>query len=103
MKESELWLQKILYAMKESELWLQKNLYAMKESVMVAKNFICYERIRVMVAKNNQIINTEKTCSWIRASWYNSYRKIQQDTTMYQNLLFHIYMFRATRCPSSGA
>jgi len=37
----------------------------------------------------------------------NSYRKIQQDATVYANLLFHIYMklnmFRATHCPSSGA
>jgi hypothetical protein len=37
----------------------------------------------------------------------NSYRKIQQDATVYQNLLFHIYMnlnmFRATHRPSSGA
>jgi len=35
-----------------------------------------------------------------------SYRKIQQDVTVYQNLLFHIYMklnmFRATHRPSSG-
>jgi hypothetical protein len=34
-------------------------------------------------------------------------QKIQQDTTVYQNLLFHIYiklnMFRATHRPSSGA
>ena len=33
--------------------------------------------------------------------------KIQQDATVYQNLLFHIYiklnMFRATHRPSSGA
>jgi hypothetical protein len=37
----------------------------------------------------------------------HSYRKIQQDATVYQNLLFHIYiklnMFRATHRPSSGA
>jgi preprotein translocase subunit SecY len=36
----------------------------------------------------------------------NSYRKFQQDATVYQNLLFHIYMklnmFRATHRPSSG-
>ena len=35
------------------------------------------------------------------------YRKIRQDATVYQNLLFHIYMklnmFRATHRPSSGA
>ena len=35
-----------------------------------------------------------------------SYIKIQQDITVYQNLLFHIYMklnmFRATHRPSSG-
>jgi len=34
-------------------------------------------------------------------------QKIQQDATMYQNLVFHIYMklnmFRATHRPSSGA
>jgi len=34
-------------------------------------------------------------------------KNIQQDATMYQNLLFHIYMkhnmFRATHRPSSGA
>jgi len=34
-------------------------------------------------------------------------RKIQQDATMYQNLLFHIYMklnmFQATHHPPSGA
>jgi len=34
-------------------------------------------------------------------------QKIQQDATVYQNLLFHIYMkpnmFRATHRPSSGA
>jgi len=34
-------------------------------------------------------------------------QKIQQDATVYQNLLFHIYMklnmFRATHHPSSGA
>jgi len=38
---------------------------------------------------------------------YNSQRKIQQDATVYQNLLFHIYeklnMFRAKHRPSSGA
>ena len=37
----------------------------------------------------------------------NSYRKIQEDATVYQNLLFHIYMklsmFRATHRPSTGA
>jgi hypothetical protein len=37
----------------------------------------------------------------------NSYSKIQQDATVYQNLLFHVYMklsvFRATHRPSSGA
>ena len=34
-------------------------------------------------------------------------REIQQDATVYQNLLFHIYMklnmFRATHRPSAGA
>jgi len=34
-------------------------------------------------------------------------QKIQQDATVYQNLLFHIHMklnmFRATHCPSPGA
>ena len=38
---------------------------------------------------------------------YNSYRNSQQDATLYQNLLFHVYiklnMFRATHHPSSGA
>jgi hypothetical protein len=37
----------------------------------------------------------------------NSYRNSQQDATVYQNLLFHVYMkhnmFRATHRPSSGA
>jgi len=37
----------------------------------------------------------------------NSHRKIQQVATVYQNLLFHIYiklnMFRVTQRPSSGA
>ena len=37
----------------------------------------------------------------------DSYRKIQQDATVYQNLLFHIYMklnmFQATHRPSSEA
>jgi len=36
-----------------------------------------------------------------------SYRNRQQDATVYQNLLFHVYMkpnmFRATHRPSSGA
>jgi hypothetical protein len=36
-----------------------------------------------------------------------SYRKIQQDATVYQNLLLHIYMklnmFQVTHHPSSGA
>ena len=36
-----------------------------------------------------------------------SYRKIQQDATLYKHLLFHIYMklnmFWATHRPSSGA
>jgi len=36
----------------------------------------------------------------------DSYRKIQQHATVYQNLLFHTYMklivFRATHRPSSG-
>ena len=45
--------------------------------------------------------------SWIRASQYNSYRNSQQDATVYQNLLFNVYMklnmFRATHRPSSGA
>jgi hypothetical protein len=35
------------------------------------------------------------------------YRKIQQDATVYQNLLFHVYMklnmFWVTQCPSLGA
>jgi len=39
--------------------------------------------------------------------YINSNRKIQQDATLYQNLLFYIYMklnmFRATHHPSSGA
>jgi hypothetical protein len=26
-------------------------------------------------------------CSWIRASWYSSYRKTQQDATVYQNFI----------------
>jgi hypothetical protein len=46
-------------------------------------------------------------CLCICASWYNSYKNSQQDATMYQNLLFHVYMnlnmFRATHRPSSGA
>jgi hypothetical protein len=37
----------------------------------------------------------------------DSYKKIQQDATVYQNLLFRLYlklnMFRATHRPSSGA
>jgi hypothetical protein len=37
----------------------------------------------------------------------NSYRKIKQNATVHQNLLFRIYMklnmFRATHRPSSGA
>jgi len=37
----------------------------------------------------------------------SSYRNSQQDATVYQNLLFHVYMklnmFRATHHPSSGA
>jgi len=37
----------------------------------------------------------------------NSYRKIQQDETVHENLLFHVYMklnmFRATHRPLSGA
>jgi hypothetical protein len=37
----------------------------------------------------------------------NSYRNSQQDATVYQNLLFDVYMklnmFRATHHPSSGA
>jgi hypothetical protein len=37
----------------------------------------------------------------------NSYRNSQQDATVYQNLLFYVYMklnmFRATHRPSSGA
>jgi len=37
----------------------------------------------------------------------NSYRNSQQDATVYQNLLFHVYMklnvFWATHRPSSGA
>ena len=41
-----------------------------------------------------------KYCGGERGKGFNSYRKIQQDTTVYQNLLFHIYvklsMFRAT-------
>jgi len=47
----------------------------------------------------------------LRSQWSlsecNSYRKIQQDATVYQNLLFRIYMklnmFRVTHHPSSGA
>jgi len=47
-------------------------------------------------------------CSWIRASYYNSYRNSQRDVTVYQNfLLFYVYiklkMFRVTHRPSSGA
>ena len=45
--------------------------------------------------------------SWIRALQYDSYRNSQQDATVYQSLLFHVYMklnmFRATHRPSSGA
>jgi hypothetical protein len=40
-----------------------------------------------------------------RSYQINSYGKIQQDTSVYENLLFHIYMklnmFRATHRPSS--
>jgi len=35
-------------------------------------------------------------CSWIRASQYNSYRNSQQDATVYQNLLFHVYVKAAS-------
>jgi hypothetical protein len=67
----------------------------------------------------------EKTSKWIlnppseylkmfeldvRGSVYHSIihiEKIQQDATVYQNLLFHVYMklnmFRTTHRPSSGA
>jgi len=45
---------------------------------------------------------------WLRLhAPYNSYRNSQQDATVYQNLLFHVYMklnmFRATHRPSSRA
>jgi len=33
-------------------------------------------------------------CSWIRASKYNSYRKIQQDATVDQNFII-LYLFEA--------
>ena len=40
-------------------------------------------------------------------SFYNSYRNNEQDATVYQNLLFHVYMklnmIQATHRPSSGA
>jgi len=53
--------------------------------------------------------------SFGRRVWFNKShifsvqftKKIQQDATVYQNFLFHIYMklsmFRATHRPSSGA
>jgi hypothetical protein len=41
------------------------------------------------------------------AAGYNSYRNNQQDATVYQNLLFHVFMklnvFQATHRSSSGA
>jgi len=44
---------------------------------------------------------------WINTEGYNSYRNNQQDVTVFQNLLFHVYMklnmFRATHRSSSGA
>jgi hypothetical protein len=46
-----------------------------------------------------------KTCTFL--SSIKAYRKSQQDATVSQNLLFHVYvklnMFRAKHCPSSGA
>ena len=36
---------------------------------------------------NTASIEKEGWCSWIRASWYNSYRKIQQDATVYHNFI----------------
>jgi len=46
-------------------------------------------------------------CGALVMNHTDSCRKIQQDATVYQNLLFHIYMklslFRATHHPSSGA
>jgi hypothetical protein len=52
------------------------------------------------------ITKVEFWCSWICASYCNSYRNGQQDATVYKNLLFHVYMklnmFRVTHRPSSG-
>jgi hypothetical protein len=46
-------------------------------------------------------------CGALVMNHIDSYRKIQQDATVYPNLLFHIYMklnlFRATYRSSSGA
>ena len=49
-------------------------------------------------------------CNWLKyivIPIHNSYRNSQQDATVYQNLLFHVYMklsvFQATHRPSSGA
>jgi hypothetical protein len=54
-----------------------------------------------------QMQNVHRINSHLNCRHNNSYRKIQRDATVYQNLLFHIYkklnMFRATHGPSSGA
>jgi hypothetical protein len=73
--------------------------------VRISFLFLIYRKPKLLacslhfpMTNQNKIFNPPKS---------NSYRKIQQDATVYQNLLFRIYkklnMFWATDRPSSGA
>ena len=61
------------------------------------------QRHRKKKMENMKLLNKKN----LQFKRIHSYRKIQQDATVYQNLLFYIYMkldmFRATHRPLSGA
>ena len=86
--------------------------YLMKHSTLFFLHPImkCYTDIVWSLFSDHAKTYQNVSCFW-RPSEFNtyrlSYRRIQQDATVYQNLLFHVYMklnmFRATHRPSSGA
>jgi hypothetical protein len=67
------------------------------------KSKLCIETEAIETNAKKFIVNSFGS----KCELCNSYRNSQQDATVYQNLLFHVYMklnmFRVTHRPSSGA
>jgi hypothetical protein len=91
-----------------------KKAVTAKEAVYFLKidHLVCLTKTLLICGSRVAVINFFYVTFWrilqlVEKSVYNSYRKIQQDATVYQNLLFHIYMklnmFWVTHPPSSGA